>query len=193
VPAGAFTAILDRVRRGEEQAADRLLPLVYDELRRLAAARMAHETPGMTLQPTALVHEAWIRLGADHQPDWKSRAQFFAAAAEAMRRILIDAARRRLAQRRGGQQEHVPLEGLEIAIGTEDSRIVAVSDALERFGLEEPDKAKLVKLRFFVGFELQEAAQALGISQATAGRWWNFARAWLIEEVGEWKEPARKS
>ena len=192
MPAGEITAILERVRRGEEQAADRLLPLVYDELRRLAAARMAHEAPDMTLQPTALVHEAWIRLGADQQPDWKSRAQFFAAAAEAMRRILIDAARRRLAQRRGGRQEHVPLEGSEIAIGVEDSRIVAVSDALERFGLEEPEKAELVKLRFFIGFELQEAAQALGISQATAGRWWNYARAWLVEEVGEWKEPPRK-
>ena len=185
VPAGEITVILERIQRGEEQAADRLLPLVYDELRRLAAARMAHEAPGVTLQPTALVHEAWIRLGADQQPDWKSRAQFFAAAAEAMRRILIDAARKRLAQRRGGRQEHVPLENLEIATGLEDSRIVAVDDALERFAFEEPEKAELVKLRFFVGFELREAAQALGISDATAVRWWNYARAWLIDEVGD--------
>ena len=185
VPAGEITVILERIQRGEEQAADRLLPLVYDELRRLAVARMAHEAPGVTLQPTALVHEAWIRLGADQQPDWKSRAQFFAAAAEAMRRILIDAARKRLAQRRGGRQEHVPLENLEIATGLEDSRIVAVDDALERFAFEEPEKAELVKLRFFVGFELREAAQALGISDATAVRWWNYARAWLIDEVGD--------
>jgi RNA polymerase sigma factor (TIGR02999 family) len=189
VPAGEITVILERIQRGEEQAADRLLPLVYDELRRLAAARMAREAPGVTLQPTALVHEAWIRLGADHQPDWKSRAQFFAAAAEAMRRILIDAARKRLAQRRGGRQEHVPLEKIEIASGIEDSRIVAVSDALERLALEEPEKAELVKLRFFAGFELREAARALGISEATAVRWWNYARAWLIEEVGDWKQP----
>jgi RNA polymerase sigma factor (TIGR02999 family) len=192
VPAGEITVILERVQRGEEQAADRLLPLVYDELRRLAAARMAHEASGATLQPTALVHEAWIRLGADRQPDWKSRAQFFAAAAEAMRRILIDAARRRLAQRRGGRHEHVPLDEVEIAIGLEDSRVVEVSDALERLALEEPEKAELVKLRFFVGFELKEAAEALGISEATAVRWWNYARAWMIDGVGEGKQPVRQ-
>jgi RNA polymerase sigma factor (TIGR02999 family) len=189
VPPGEITVIMERIQRGEEQAADRLLPLVYDELRRLAAARMAREAPGVTLQPTALVHEAWIRLGADQQPDWQNRAQFFSAAAEAMRRILIDAARKRLAERRGGRQEGVALEEIELATGLEDSRAVAVNDALERFAMEEPQKAELVKLRFFVGMELRESAQALGVSEATAVRWWNYARAWLIQEVGNWKPP----
>jgi RNA polymerase sigma factor (TIGR02999 family) len=181
--AGEITLLLQKIDGGDAQAADRLLPLVYDELRRLAASRMALESPGLTLQPTALVHEAWLRLGADRQPDWKSRAQFFAAAAEAMRRILIDSARKRLAQRRGGKQEHVDIDKIEIAVGTDDVRMVAVSDALERFALEEPQKAELVKLRYFVGLELREAAEALGISEATAVRWWSYARAWLIEDV----------
>ena len=168
---------------GGVQAAERLLPLLYDELRRLAAARMAHEPPGLTLQPTALVHEAWLRLGADRQPEWKSRAQFFAAAAEATRRILIDNARKRLAQRRGGGQLRIDIDEIEIPAGTDDGRMIAVSDALERLACEEPQKAELVKLRYFVGLELHEAAEALGISEATAVRWWSYARAWLIEDV----------
>ena len=182
--AGEITMVLQQIQAGENQAADRLLPLVYEELRRLAAARMAREALGATLQPTALVHEAWLRLGADQQPDWKSRAQFFAAAAEAMRRILIDAARKRLAQRRGGRQERVNIDEVELPAGIEDAQAVAVSDALERFALEEPQKAELVKLRYFVGMELREAADALGISEATAVRWWAYARAWLIADVG---------
>jgi RNA polymerase sigma factor (TIGR02999 family) len=180
---GEITVILQRVQRGEEAAAERLLPLVYSELRRLAAARMAGERPGHTLQPTALVHEAWIRLGADQQPDWQSRAQFFAAAAEAMRRILIDGARRRLARRRGGGAEHVDIDEIEVAGTADDARVMRVNDALEKFALTEPQKADLVKLRYFGGFTLEEAAAALGIAEPTARRWWAYTRAWLINEM----------
>lgn len=179
VSAGEITLVLQSIGRGEEQAADRLLPLVYNELRRLAAARMAHEAPGHTLQPTALVHEAWIRLGADQQPDWKSRAHFFSAAAEAMRRILVDAARRRLAQRRGGGQEHVNIDDLEVAAAGDD-RLLRVNDALEQFALGEPQKAELVKLHFFAGLTFEECALALDISEPTARRWWTYARASLL-------------
>src|SRR5688572_30030242 len=162
------TLILQRIERGEEQAAERLLPLVYDQLRHLAAARMARESAGHTLQPTALVHEAWLRLGADQQPDWKSRAQFFAAAAEAMRRILIDSARRRLAQRRGGRQEHVNIDDLEVAGAVDDARTLRVNDALEKLAVKDADKAELVKLRYFGGLTLEEAALALDIAEPTA-------------------------
>lgn len=181
--AGDITMILQRIERGEEHAAERLLPLVYDQLRHLAAARMAHEAAGHTLQPTALVHEAWLRLGADQQPDWKSRAQFFAAAAEAMRRILIDSARRRLAQRRGGRLEHVNIDDLDVAAGSDDSRVLRVNEALEKFAVDDPKKAELVKLRYFAGFTLEEAAQALDIAEPTARRWWAYARAWLLKEM----------
>ena len=181
---GEITLILQRIERGDEQAADRLLPLVYDALRQLAAARMAREAAGQTLQPTALVHEAWLRLGGDRQPDWKNRAQFFAAAAEAMRRILIDRARRRHAQRRGGRQERVDLDAIDLAAAGDDARVLAVNDALEKFGVDEPQKAELVKLRYFAGLTLDEAARALGIAEPTARRWWAYARAWLIKEMG---------
>lgn len=174
---------MHRIQNGEEKAADRLLPLVYDELRRLAAARMAHEPAGHILQPTALVHEAWIRLGADQQPDWQSRAQFFAAAAEAMRRILIDAARRRLALRRGGRMERVNIDDIEVGNVGDDARVLRVNDALEKFALSEPEKATLVKLRYFGGFTLEQTAQALGIAEPTARRWWTYSRAWLIHDL----------
>lgn len=180
---GEITVILQRIERGEEQAAERLLPLVYDQLRHLAAARMAHEAAGHTLQPTALVHEAWLRLGADQQPDWKNRAQFFAAAAEAMRRILIDSARHRLAQRRGGRLEHVNIDDVEVAATAGDARMIQVNDALEKFAIDEPEKAELVKLRYFAGFTLEEAAAALHIAEPTARRWWAYARACLIKEM----------
>lgn len=176
--------ILQRIERGEEQAADRLLPLVYDQLRHLAAARMAHESPDHTLQPTALVHEAWIRLGADHQPDWKNRAQFFSAAAEAMRRILIDSARRRLAERRGGRHEHVDIDETPVAGAQDDARVLRVNDALERLAAVDREKAELVRLRFFGGLTLEESAQVLDISEPTARRWWAYARAWLLHEMG---------
>ncbi|MSU49778.1 MAG: sigma-70 family RNA polymerase sigma factor [Opitutus sp.] len=182
-PVGEITLILQRIKDGDTQAADRLLPLVYEQLRHLAAARMAREAAGHTLQPTALVHEAWLRLGADHQPDWKSRAQFFAAAAEAMRRILIDSARKRLAQRRGGRQEHVNIDDIDVAGTADDARVLRVNDALEKLALDDPEKAELVKLRYFAGFTLEEAAQALGIAEPTARRWWAYARAWLLKEM----------
>lgn len=180
---GDITVILQRIQNGEEQAADRLLPLVYDELRHLAAARMAHEAAGHTLQPTALVHEAWLRLGADHQPDWKNRAHFFAAAAEAMRRILIDSARRRLAQRRGGGLEHVNIDDIEVAGAGDDARVLKVNEALEKLAANQPEKAELVKLRYFGGLTLEEAASALDIAEPTARRWWAYSRAWLLKEM----------
>jgi RNA polymerase sigma factor (TIGR02999 family) len=183
VNAGEITLVLRQIEAGDTQAADRLLPLVYNQLRELAAIRMAREPAGQTLQPTALVHEAWLRLGADHQPDWKSRAQFFSAAAEAMRRILIDRARRRLAQRRGGRMERVNLTGLGVAADADDDRVLAVNDALERFAADDPQKAELVKLRFFAGLTLEDAAQSLGVSLPTANRWWAYARAWLIRDM----------
>lgn len=181
--AGEITLILQRMENGDRKAAERLLPLVYNELRRLAAARMAREPAGHTLQATALVHEAWLRLGADQQPDWKSRAQFFAAAAEAMRRILIDSARRRLAQRRGGRIEHVNIDDVDLAGAADDARVLRVNEALEKFARDEPEKAQLVKLRYFAGLTLEEAAQALDIAVPTAGRWWAYARAWLLKEM----------
>jgi RNA polymerase sigma factor (TIGR02999 family) len=180
---GDITVILQRIERGDEQAAERLLPLVYEQLRQLAAARMAHEAPGHTLQPTALVHEAWLRLGGDQQPDWKNRAHFFAAAAEAMRRILIDSARRRLAQRRGGRQEHVNIDEIDVAAATDDARMLKVNDALEKLALHNAEKAELVKLRYFANFTLEEAAAALNIAEPTARRWWAYARAWLLKEM----------
>lgn len=181
---GEITVILQRIERGEEQAADRLLPLVYEQLRHLAAARMARESPDHTLQPTALVHEAWIRLGADQQPDWKNRAQFFSAAAEAMRRILIDSARRRLAERRGGQHEHVDIDESPVAGPQDDARVLRVNDALERLAAVDREKTELVRLRFFGGLTLEEAAQVLDVSEPTARRWWAYARAWLLHEMG---------
>lgn len=183
VNTGEITLVLQEIERGEEHAAARLLPLVYDQLRQLAAARMSHEAAGHTLQPTALVHEAWLRLGADHQPDWKSRAHFFAAAAEAMRRILIDGARRRYAQRRGGRQQRLNIDDVELGAETDDDRMLRVNDALEKFALVEPAKAELVKLRYFAGFTLEEVAAALQIAEPTARRWWVYARAWLLNEM----------
>ena len=183
-PVHEITQILHRLNQGDASAAERLLPLVYDELRQLATAKMAREPSGQTLQATALVHEAWLRLGGDQQPDWKNRAHFFAAAAEAMRRILIDRARRRGAQRHGGGQERVNLDDVELAAATDDARILAVNDALEKFAVLEPQKAELVKLRYFAGLTIPETAQALGISEATAQRWWSYARACLSKELG---------
>jgi RNA polymerase sigma factor (TIGR02999 family) len=167
-------------------SAEHLLQLVYDELRKLAAQKMAHESPGQTLQATALVHEAWLRLGGDLQPQWQNRAHFFAAAAEAMRRILIEIARRKKAVRHGGQVERASLEGLDLAAAMDDEQILALNEALERFEAAYPDKAKLVKLRFFAGLTLEEVAKTLGISVPTAKRHWAFARAWLYKETHSW-------
>ena len=170
---------------GSPQAAEELLALVYDELRRLAAAKMAHERPGHTLQPTALVHEAWLRLGADAQPVWQNRRHFFGAAAEAMRRVLIGNARRKHAARRGLDVQHLNLDApdIEIVSPVEDEELLRVHDALERLTVEDSRKAELVKLRYFAGMSIEEAAEALGISDRTAKRDWTYARAWLGEAI----------
>ena len=179
-----ITQILNRVEQGEPEAADQLLPLVYQELRQLAAHKMRNELAGQTLQPTALVHEAWLRLGADNQPNWKNRGHFFAAAAEAMRRILVERARKRVAMKRGGGLAPVSLDEVEVAIESEtDDRILQINDALEKFVLLEPRKALLVKLRYFAGLAFEEAAQALGIAVPTAKEWWSYSRAWLGLEI----------
>jgi RNA polymerase sigma factor (TIGR02999 family) len=169
---------------GDASAAAELLPLVYDELRRLAAIRMAHEAPGQTLQPTALVHEAWLRLGSRHAPSFQNRAHFFGAAAEAMRRILIERARRRIAAKRGGSVERVFLEDIELpSPAADDDQLLAVNEALEKFTVLDARKAELVKLRYFVGMSFEEAATALGIAVPTAKQWWAYARAWLTVEI----------
>ena len=180
---GEVTRILEAAHQGDPKAAERLLPLVYEELRRLAAHKLANEAAGHTLQPTALVHEAWLRLvGSDNQ-QWNGRAHFFGAAAEAMRRILIESARRKRAQRHGAGQVKLNIQDLEIAAPAKDEELLAVSDALEKFAARDQQKAELVKLRYFVGLTLEEAAEILGISVATANRWWSYSRAWLAEEI----------
>ncbi|MES1167131.1 MAG: ECF-type sigma factor [Pseudomonadota bacterium] len=179
-----ITVMLNRIKPGDHPAAEQLLALVYNELRKLAAAKMAHEAAGQTLQPTALVHEAWLRLGGEDQPAWQNRAHFFSAAAEAMRRILIDRARSRQALRHGGGQERLNIDDLELATAGDDDRVLAVNDALEKLALVEPQKAELVKLRYFAGLTISEAAQTLGIAEPTANRWWAYARAWLLQEMG---------
>ena len=181
---GDLTLILKKMEQGDPQAGDQLLPLVYDELRRLAAQKMAHESAGQTLQPTALVHEAWLRLGGDQRPTWQNRAHFFGAAAEAMRRILIDRARRRQALRHGGGQERINVDDLELAAAADnDGQLLAVHEALDKLASQDPRKAELVKLRYFAGMTIEEAALALGISEPTAKRWWTFARTWLYQEI----------
>jgi RNA polymerase sigma factor (TIGR02999 family) len=178
------THTLSAIEAGDPQAAAQLLPLVYDELRRLAARKLVHEQPGQTLEATALVHEAFLRLvGADDRPRWQGRGHFFAAAAEAMRRILIDQARRKQSQRHGGDRKREPLEHAEIAAPQPSPDVLAVDEALERFAQVDPVKADLVKLRYFVGLTIPEAADALGISGTTAERYWAYARAWLHAEL----------
>jgi RNA polymerase sigma factor (TIGR02999 family) len=175
--------ILEATQRGDPKAAEKLLPLVYDELRRLAAAKMAQERPDQTLQPTALVHEAWLRLTGDQSQLWNGRAHFFGAAAEAMRRILIENARRKHAARHGGGQAKLDIQQIEIAADAKDDELLAVHEALDKLAARDKQKAELVKLRYFVGLTTQEAADVLGISVPTADRWWNFSRAWLFEEI----------
>lgn len=175
---------MEQVARGEPGAADRLLPLVYQELRRIAAAKMARESANLTLQPTALVHEAWLRLGGEEQADWENRRHFLAAAAEAMRRILIDRARQRQAVRHGGGLERVDFDHVEIPGAPTDDRILALGEALERLAEASPEKAELVKLRYFTGLTLEETARTMGISLAMAKRWWTFSRVWLLREMG---------
>ena len=178
------TLCLARAQHGDPKAIEELLRHVYDELRTLAARKMWHEAGQQTLQPTALVHEAWLRLGGDEQATWENRAHFFGAAATAMRCILVDRARRKLCQRHGGGQERVDVDEVEIAAPTDTpDELLALHEALDRFALEEPAKAEFVKLRYFVGLSLEESASALGVSLATAKRWWQYARAWLKVEM----------
>jgi RNA polymerase sigma factor (TIGR02999 family) len=177
------TRVLEVLNQGDPHAADQLLPLVYEELRKLAASKMANEQPGHTLQPTALVHEAWLRLVGNKNPEFDGRAHFFAAAAEAMRRILIDRARRKRAVRHGGQQQRVDILDVDPASPSADDQLLAIHDALDKLAAQDPAKADIVKLRYFVGMTIAEAAEVLGISEPTAKRHWAYARAWLYQEI----------
>ena len=181
---GDVTCILTAIDQGDPHAAEQLLPLVYDELRRLATTRMAQEKPGQTLQATALVHEAYLRLvDTEKVQRWESRGHFFAAASEAMRRILINRARDKQRQKRGGQRKKVDLDRVEVALETPPEELLALDQALEKLGRQDQPCAELVRLRFFGGLSLGDAAQALGISPRTADRYWAYARAWLYEEL----------
>lgn len=177
------TQILTAIEQGDAKAADELLPLVYEELRRLAAHKMSHELPGQTLQATALVHEAYIRLVGSEARNWNSRTHFFAAAAEAMRRILIDNARCKQRLKRGGGQDKVDLDSAELAIEAPSDDLIALDEALAKLASTDKVKADLVKLRYFAGLTLEQAAEILGLSQTTAKRQWTYARAWLYRQI----------
>ena len=177
------TRILEAIQHGDGTAADELLPLVYEELRKLAAHNMANERPGQTLQPTALVHEAWLRLTGDESKTWDSRGHFFAAAAEAMRRILIERARAKSRLRRGGRGERIPLDHVTVASDDPPETVLAINDALERLTARDPFKAEVVKMRYFIGLSQDEIARALGVSVPTIRRHWAIARAWLYAEM----------
>jgi RNA polymerase sigma factor (TIGR02999 family) len=178
------TRILSAIDQGDPHAADQLLPLVYDELRQLAAQRLSQEKPGQTLQATALVHEAYLRLvGARAARRWDSRGHFFAAAAEAMRRILLNRARDKRRAKRGGERRRVDLDQIEVALDSSDEQLVALDDALTQLAAEDPDAARLVSLRFFAGLTLKDAAASLGLAPRTAERQWAYARAWLYARL----------
>jgi RNA polymerase sigma factor (TIGR02999 family) len=177
------TLLLVAVEQGDPTATERLLDLLYHELRRLATSKMAHEPPGQTLQPTALVHEAWLRLVASNNPKFENRAHFFSAAAEVMRRILIDTARRKLTRRHGGGFERVDVDALELAAPDADQQLLAVHEVLDRFASQHPAQAEVVKLRYFVGMTNEETAQILGVSVSTVKNYWTFARSWIFHEV----------
>jgi RNA polymerase sigma factor (TIGR02999 family) len=178
------TRILSAIVQGDPSAAEQLLPLVYDELRKLAAQKMAQEKPGQTLQATALVHEAYIRLVDDRQAQhWNSRGHFFSAAAEAMRRILVDNARRKQAQKHGGDRRRLPLDEVDLATWDPPEELVALDEALEGLAREDPQAAQIVKLHLFAGLSVDEVAEATGVSRATAYRQWTYARAWLRSEI----------
>jgi RNA polymerase sigma factor (TIGR02999 family) len=177
------TLMLRAVERGEKQVAEDLLPLVYEELRRLAAARMAREAAGHTLQPTALVHEAWLRLVKEGDRTWQNRAYFFAAAAEAMRRILVEYARRKARLKYGGGQERFNLDDLDLAQSTPDEKILLVNDALEQLEVEQPERARIVVLKYFSGLTNKEVAETLGIGERTVDRHWVCAKAWLFRKM----------
>jgi RNA polymerase sigma factor (TIGR02999 family) len=177
------TRILDSIAQGDPKAAEELLPLVYEELRKLAAQKMAAEPPGQTLQPTALVHEVWLRLGGKPGAKSANQAHFFAAAAEAMRRILVENARRKRRLKHGGGQRRVDLDRLDVAITSDNDHLLAVDEALDKLAAQDAPAADLIKLRFFAGLSNVEAAQLLGLPERTAKRTWAYARAWLYEEL----------
>ena len=179
------TRILSAIEQGDAKAADELLPLVYEELRRLAAQKMSQEPPGQTLQATALVHEAYIRLVGAETQNWGSRGHFFAVAADAMRRILIDNARRKQRLRHGGDHQRIALDDVDLAIEEPATDIIALDEALTKLAEEDPVKADLVKLRYFAGLTIEQAAKILRISRATADRYWSYARAWLFHEINK--------
>lgn len=177
------TLLLAAVEEGDQEARGKLLELVYTELRRLAASKMAHESPGQTLQPTALVHEAWLRLVGAKNLKFENRAQFFSAAAEAMRRILIDRARRKLAQRHGGGNSRVDIGTIDVPAPDSDQRLLDVHEVLDKFKVEHPVQARVVMLRYFAGMTNEETADVLGLSVATVKNYWTFARTWLFQEI----------
>src|SRR5688572_15328519 len=190
------TQILDAIAAGDPQAAERLLPLVYAELRRLAAGQLRREPAGQTLEPTALVHEAFLRLvgpasgqASARDPQWENRGHFFAAAAEAMRRILIDRARQKKRIKRGGGVQRLELKEGDLAYEMPADELLALDEALEKLASQQPVKAQLIKLRFFAGLTMEQAAEALGISRATADRYWQFSRAWLYHELTRESDP----
>jgi RNA polymerase sigma factor (TIGR02999 family) len=182
-PVNDATALLKAIGEGEQDSAEKLLNLLYEELRRLAASKMAREAPGQTLQPTELVHEAWLRLIGAENPQFENRAHFFSAAAEAMRRILIDRARRKLTMRHGGDFERIELEGLDLAAPGADQELLAVHEVLDNFAKEYPVQAEVVKLRYFAGMTNEETAQVLGIGITTVKSYWTFARMWLLHAI----------
>ncbi|MBL9171997.1 MAG: RNA polymerase subunit sigma [Verrucomicrobiales bacterium] len=177
------TQIIEAAAAGDEGAATQLFDLVYARLRTIAVEKMAREAAGQTLQPTALVHEAWLRLGAGTDPKWENRAHFFGAAAEAMRRILVERARRKQAARHGGGVEHVNADTADIAAPGRDQELLALNESLDRFALVYPTRAELVKLHFFVGLTFEQAGEVMNISERTAKRWWTFSKAWLYREM----------
>jgi len=185
VESGEVTQILRQIDEHDPDASNRLLAVVYDELKKVAVAKMAREPSGQTLQATALVHDAWLRMGGDVQPTWQNRAHFFGAAAEAMRRILVDRARKKRAIRHGGDLVRADIDVVNPAGPMVDDQILAVHEALDALGKADSRKAELVKLRYFVGMTIAEASEMLGISEPTAKRWWRYSRAWLYREIQE--------
>ena len=178
-----ITQVLQAVRQGQHPASEALLPLVYDELRRLAAARMAQESAGQTLQATALVHEAWLRMVGDGDRTWENRAHFFGAAAEAMRRILIENARRKSRLKRGGGQLRLDIDDLDLAGATPDEKILLMDEALAQLEAEDPEKARIVVLKFFGGLTNQEVSRTMEITERTVERQWAYAKAWLFRRI----------
>lgn len=180
-----IATILDRASKGEGHAAEELLPLVYEDLRKLAGYRLARLAPGQTLQPTALVHEAWLRMVAVEQQSWENRAHFFAAAAVVMRRVLVDHVRRKTRLKRGGGQLRLDIQELDLACTTPDEKVLLIDEALERLGTEDPQKARVVVLKFFGGLTDREVALNLGVTERTVERYWAYAKAWLLRSIDQ--------